>query len=151
MSEFNINEDAVSGGEFSGSNNEPGSSSSQPPIESAFPDEDEETITMLDVIEREDKLEDEASAVLGNSDEKNCTYPKGYIPRQALYSCTTCSSDPNNMAAICLACSLECHDNHELIELYTKRNYRCDCGNSKFKPDFECKLIDKATKKSDFE
>jgi E3 ubiquitin-protein ligase UBR7 len=151
MSEFNINEDAQSGGEFSGSqssNNEPASSSSQQPNESAFPDEDEETITMLDVIEREDKLEEEASAVLGNSDEKNCTYPKGYVPRQALYSCATCSTDPNNMAAICLACSLECHDNHEVIELYTKRNYRCDCGNSKFKPDFECKLMDKQMKKT---
>lgn len=52
------------------------------------------------------------------------------------------------MAAICLACSLECHENHEVYELYTKRNYRCDCGNSKFKPDFECKLIEKQQKKS---
>lgn len=77
MSEFNINEDAQSGGEFSGSqssnNGEPSSSQA---TDSAFPDEDEETITMLDVIEREDKLEEEASAVLGNSDAKNCTYPK---------------------------------------------------------------------------
>lgn len=69
MSDLNINEDAQSGGEGS-------CSASQPVTESAFPDEDEETITMLDVIEREDKLEEEASAVLGNSDEKNCTYPK---------------------------------------------------------------------------
>ena len=75
MSEFNINEDAQSGGEFSGSQSSLNEGPSQP-IESAFPDEDEDTITMLDVIEREDKLEEEASAVLGNSDEKNCTYPK---------------------------------------------------------------------------
>lgn len=73
MADFNINEDAQSGGEYSGSQSSNGASQ---PIESAFPDEDEETITMLDVIEREDKLEEEASAVLGNSDEKNCTYPK---------------------------------------------------------------------------
>lgn len=46
-----------------------------------------------------------------------------------------------------MACSLECHDNHEVYELYTKRNYRCDCGNSKFKPNFECKLMDKQLKK----
>lgn len=71
MSELNINEDAQSGGESS--QNEPTTSQVS---ESAFPDEDEDTITMLDVIEREDKLEEEASAVLGNSDEKNCTYPK---------------------------------------------------------------------------
>lgn len=68
MSDFNISEDAQSGGESRGESSQP--------VESAFPDEDEETITMLDVIEREDKLEEEASAVLGNSDEKNCTYPK---------------------------------------------------------------------------
>lgn len=74
MSEhFNINEDAQSGGEFSGSQS---SVNESQPTDSAFPDEDEETITMLDVIEREDELEEEASAVLGNSDEKNCTYSK---------------------------------------------------------------------------
>lgn len=30
------------------------------------------------------------------------------------------------------ACSYSCHENHELIELYTKRDFRCDCGNNKF-------------------
>lgn len=109
--------------------------------------EDEDTITMMDVIERENKLEEEASAVLGNSDEKNCTYPRGYIARQALYSCATCFSDSGQEAAICLACSLECHDNHEVYELYTKRNYRCDCGNERFKKDFECKFADKVSEK----
>lgn len=146
MSDFNINEDAQSGGEYSGSQSSDHVNSSQP-NESAFPDEEEDTITMLDVIEREDKLEEEASAVLGNSDEKNCTYPKGYIARQALYSCATCYEENGTHAAICLACSLECHDNHELYELYTKRNYRCDCGNSKFKSNFECKFVDKHQKK----
>lgn len=63
-----------------------------------------------------------------------------------MYSCATCSDSPEKQAAICLACALECHDNHEVYELYTKRNYRCDCGNSKFRPDFECKLMDKQKK-----
>lgn len=27
-----------------------------------------------------------------------------------------------------MACSLHCHDKHELVELYTKRNFQCDCG-----------------------
>lgn len=49
-----------------------------------------------------------------------------------------------------MACSLECHENHDVYELYTKRNYRCDCGNSKFKPEFECKLMEKNQKKSSF-
>ena len=65
---------------------------------------------------------------------------QGYVPRQALYSCITCNtSDPS---AVCLACSYECHEGHDLIELYTKRNFKCDCGNGKFK-DLSCKLFQK--------
>lgn len=56
---------------------------------------------------------------------------KGYIKRQALYSCLTCCPESrtnlSKAAGICLACSYQCHENHELIELYTKRNFRCDC------------------------
>lgn len=55
---------------------------------------------------------------------------QGYI-RQALYACKTCCSDKIR-AAVCLACSFHCHEGHELVELYTKRHFRCDCGNSKF-------------------
>ena len=54
------------------------------------------------------------------------------MKRQALYACVTCTQDQKQLAGICLACSYHCHDGHELIELYTKRNFCCDCGNSKF-------------------
>jgi len=37
--------------------------------------------------------------------------------------------------------SLHCHDGHDLLELYTKRNFCCDCGNSRFK-DLKCKLFE---------
>ena len=37
-------------------------------------------------------------------------------------------ADQTKAAGVCLACSYNCHENHELIELYTKRNFRCDCG-----------------------
>lgn len=46
--------------------------------------------------------------------------------------CPDATTDPTKRAAVCLACSLNCHESHELIELYTKRNFRCDCGNPKF-------------------
>ncbi|GAB1602899.1 putative E3 ubiquitin-protein ligase UBR7 [Argonauta hians] len=105
----------------------------------------EENITMVDFLEEEEKLEADAKAVLGGSDPKNCTYPGGYLSRQALYSCYTCTPDPKQPAGICLACSYECHEGHELFELYTKRNFRCDCGNKKF-PN-RCKLF---SDKSDF-
>ncbi|CAH0714726.1 unnamed protein product, partial [Brenthis ino] len=98
--------------------------------------EGEKVVTMMDVLKEQEDFEEDANAVLGGSDDKNCTYSKGYIKRQALYACLTCcseaKSDPEKRAGVCLACSLVCHENHELIELYTKRNFRCDCGNPKF-------------------
>nr|CAG4638518.1 EOG090X07TK [Cyclestheria hislopi] len=106
------------------------------------PDEEDSGITLVDVLEEEAQLEEDADAVLGGSDDQNCTYSLGYVKRQALYACITCSpnlTDNNCLAGICLACSYHCHDGHELIELYTKRNFRCDCGNSKF-PKNKCTL-----------
>ncbi|NXT99470.1 MLO2 protein, partial [Buphagus erythrorhynchus] len=65
---------------------------------------------------------------------------QGAVKRQALYACSTCTPPGAEPAGICLACSYECHGTHRLFELYTKRNFRCDCGNSKFK-NLQCKLF----------
>lgn len=100
---------------------------------------DDSGITMLDVLEEEQELEEDANAVLGACDDQNCTYSQGYIKRQALYACRTCSSPNTEPAGICLACSYACHGEHELYELYTKRKFRCDCGNSRF-PNRRCRL-----------
>ncbi|KAG8178550.1 hypothetical protein JTE90_015920 [Oedothorax gibbosus] len=97
----------------------------------------ETELTMCDVLQEEQELEEDANAVLGGSDDTNCSYDQGYVPRQALYACKTCSI--NGEAGVCLACCYACHDGHEVVELYTKRNFRCDCGNSKFN-DTTCKL-----------
>ncbi|GAV07473.1 hypothetical protein RvY_17302 [Ramazzottius varieornatus] len=83
--------------------------------------------------------EEDVAAVLGDCDDKECSYSKGYLKRQALYSCVTCYDKSKEMAGICLACTYNCHDGHEFVELYTKRNFRCDCGNSKFS-GLACKL-----------
>ncbi|KAL0324197.1 UNVERIFIED_CONTAM: putative E3 ubiquitin-protein ligase UBR7 [Sesamum calycinum] len=80
----------------------------------------------------------EADLVLGGDEGKECTYSKGYMKRQAIFSCLTCTPDGN--AGVCTACCLSCHDGHEIVELWTKRNFRCDCGNSKFGGSF-CKLL----------
>ena len=52
-----------------------------------------------------------------------------------MYACLTCTpdarDDPAKRAGVCLACSYNCHEGHEMVELYTKRNFRCDCGTSK--------------------
>jgi len=105
---------------------------------------EQSTITMLDVLEEEKELEDEYAAVLGASDENACTYSKGAIQRQALYSCLTCCPEARNdlskAAGVCLACSYRCHENHELIELYTKRNFRCDCPTLRLGSEKRCAL-----------
>jgi len=106
---------------------------------SAVGDEAEEATVSLDDINQENRemreLEADARAVLGNSDAEHCTWDQGYVSRQALYACVTCrtdAKDSSTRAGICLACSYDCHEGHELVELYTKRNFRCDCGNHKF-------------------
>ncbi|XP_037077298.1 putative E3 ubiquitin-protein ligase UBR7 [Pollicipes pollicipes] len=110
-----------------------GSSSSIPP--------NEDSITMLDVLKEEEDLDDDAAAVLGNTDDKNCSYDQGYVKRQPLYACLTCSGK-DQPAGVCLACSYHCHETHELVELYTKRNFRCDCGGG-LQPDTTCRLTAK--------
>ncbi|XP_055386468.1 putative E3 ubiquitin-protein ligase UBR7 [Condylostylus longicornis] len=108
-------------------------------------DRDEsKSYNLFDLLNAEKELEEESAAVLGGSDDKCCTYNTGYIKRQALYSCLTCcpeaKDDLTKAAGVCLACSYKCHENHELVELYTKRNFRCDCPTMKI-PEFKCSFF----------
>lgn len=112
-------------------------------------DEDEdEIVTLADYLKNEDDMDTQVMAVIGNADRNICSYQKGYMPRQALYSCSTCSMKEDSatgekyLAGFCLACSDHCHDGHEMVELFTKRNFRCDCGNEKFANTI-CKLAEK--------
>ncbi|XP_062179023.1 uncharacterized protein LOC133883668 [Phragmites australis] len=103
----------------------------------AFAEEAEPTVTIGEYIEGIEAEELEADLVLGGDEGKECTYGGGYLKRQAVFSCLTCV--PDGVAGVCTACSLACHDGHEVVELWTKRKFRCDCGNSKFGGRF-CKL-----------
>lgn len=104
---------------------------------------DRSWITIDEALKLQDELEAESEAVLGGSDDKNCTYSKGYVGRQALYACMTCMPESrvneDKRIGVCLACSYQCHEGHDLIELYTKRNFRCDCGGKRMS-EFRCKL-----------
>uniref|UniRef100_A0A8D2ZLX8 Putative E3 ubiquitin-protein ligase UBR7 n=1 Tax=Scophthalmus maximus TaxID=52904 RepID=A0A8D2ZLX8_SCOMX len=91
-----------------------------------------------DIVDNEEELE-QALCVLAGSDPENCSYSRGYVKRQAVFACNTCTPGAAEPAGICLACANKCHDGHDIFELYTKRNFRCDCGNSKFR-DFQCQL-----------
>ncbi|VDP06636.1 unnamed protein product [Soboliphyme baturini] len=61
------------------------------------------------------------------------------MKRQSIFACTTCCGADKEPAGFCIGC-LRCHDGHEIINLYTKRNFRCDCGNSKFETN-KCSLF----------
>lgn len=87
---------------------------------------DQKVVTALDIIEQQAALEKEAQEVLPGKFEK-CTYEQGYI-RQNLYACKTCTSSEDEPAGMCYSCSIACHSDHELLELFPKRNFRCDCG-----------------------
>lgn len=104
---------------------------------------EEQTVSLVDVLEEDEELEEEASAVLAGSDSDHCSYPQvsltsrirfqpgparltlrllqGYVKRQALYACNTCTPQGGEAAGVCLACSYTCHEGHDLFELYTKR------------------------------
>ncbi|KAM6969392.1 putative E3 ubiquitin-protein ligase UBR7 [Tautogolabrus adspersus] len=92
-----------------------------------------------DIFANEEELE-KALCVLAGSDPENCSYSRGYVKRQAVFACNTCTPNAAEPAGVCLACANKCHDGHDIFELYTKRNFRCDCGNSKF-GEFQCQLI----------
>lgn len=107
-------------------------------MDDVFENEGEkQTFTLDEYLDDLEEREMEAEMVLGGDDGDECTYSKGYLKRQAIFSCLTCTPEGN--AGFCTACSLSCHEGHEIIELWTKRNFRCDCGNSKF-GNFICKL-----------
>ncbi|XP_060939001.1 putative E3 ubiquitin-protein ligase UBR7 [Limanda limanda] len=101
--------------------------------------ENKEESDLLDADYSAEDLET-ALCVLAGSDPENCSYPRGYVKRQAVFACNTCTPSAAEPAGICLACANKCHDGHDIFELYTKRNFRCDCGNSKF-GDFKCQLM----------
>lgn len=103
-----------------------------------FEEETEQTVSLNEYLDEVEDQELEADLVLGGDEGKECTYVKGYMKRQAIFSCLTCTPDGN--AGVCTACSLSCHDGHEIIELWTKRKFKCDCGNSKFGGSY-CKLL----------
>jgi len=114
--------------------------------EAAVEEDEVDGVTMVDVLKEEEALEEDAAAVLGNVSDSKCSYSSGYLPRQPLYACQECAavsqdkddSSPKVGVGVCLACSYHCHEGCNLVELYTKRNFRCDCGTEKMKRS--CKL-----------
>ena len=63
---------------------------------------------------------------------------KGHKPAEVFASC---KSEAERHAVLeklvephgfCVACMLHCHEGHDVHELYSKLDFRCDCGNGRF-------------------
>ncbi|CAG8632283.1 6875_t:CDS:10 [Funneliformis caledonium] len=89
-----------------------------------------ETLTVQEILERQRLLEEEAGEILSWKFDE-CTYNKGYI-RQLVYACKTCKPNEGyGPGGVCYSCSISCHADHELVELFPKRNFKCDCGTAR--------------------
>ena len=77
--------------------------------------------SLVDYVAQQDALLQEAALALPHTFE-SCTYSRGPI-RQAVYLCKTCAVP----RGVCAACSVACHTDHEQLELFPKRAFRCDC------------------------
>lgn len=100
--------------------------------------------TAADILRDQMQLEADAREALPYSIE-NCTKDLGAL-RQIVFSCLTCNPPPANMAGpynaagICYACSVQCHGEHQLVEIFAKRDFTCDCGTTRLPATSPCSL-----------
>lgn len=100
--------------------------------------------TASDFIDSQLQLEADAREALPYAFD-HCTQPLGPL-RQNLFSCLTCNpppdslSDPFTPAAVCYSCSIACHGEHNLVELFHRRNFTCDCGTTRLPSSSPCTL-----------
>ncbi|TIC38436.1 hypothetical protein E3Q09_00008 [Wallemia mellicola] len=100
--------------------------------------------TAEDYIREQEILEAEARELLPfKADLCTQDYDKNEIGkplRQAIYLCKTCGLDKG----VCVGCSIICHGDHDLLELFPKRGFVCDCPTSRFSKECSLKKL-KAT------
>lgn len=87
-------------------------------------------ITLPSLLDEQDRLAEQAMEIMPYSFD-TCTHSKGYL-RQSIWSCLECGEK-----GVCYGCSISCHagetatesahPEHELVELWTKRSFQCDC------------------------
>lgn len=102
--------------------------------------------SLQEYIEQQDRLEREARELFPY-DFSKCSWSLGPL-KQQVFSCKTCepideAAGRNSTTAdarpesgrqrggLCYSCSISCHGDHELVELFNKRDFRCDCGTSR--------------------
>ncbi|KAK9464787.1 putative zinc finger in N-recognin-domain-containing protein [Lipomyces arxii] len=100
--------------------------------------ESPDSITALDYVESQLQLEHDARDVLPY-DPTHCTYFDGGL-RQPVYACLTCINKSKTLSGVCYSCSIQCHSDHDLVELFNKRNFTCDCGTARMASFGGCNL-----------
>ncbi|ODV92226.1 hypothetical protein CANCADRAFT_55942 [Tortispora caseinolytica NRRL Y-17796] len=95
-------------------------------------------VTALEVLEEQSRLEREAREAMPY-DPKECTHTLGGI-RQLVFACLTCNSRDNTRAGVCYSCSIQCHADHDIVELFGKRDFTCDCGTDRLPSFGGCNL-----------
>ncbi|GAA5857529.1 hypothetical protein JCM8547_009323 [Rhodosporidiobolus lusitaniae] len=87
-----------------------------------------------DLVAAQEALEEEAKEAIPFA-ATECTYDLGYI-KQPLYACLTCLHNK----AVCAGCSVSCHGDHQLVELFSRRHFRCDCGTESMGAGSSCSI-----------
>jgi len=95
----------------------------------------EKSHTAQDYIASQLRLEADAREALPYQFD-TCTKSLGPM-RQSVFACLTCTPPPASvhpqftLAGVCYSCSISCHGEHNLVELFTKRDFVCDCGTTR--------------------
>ncbi|RKP12542.1 hypothetical protein BJ684DRAFT_20930 [Piptocephalis cylindrospora] len=105
------------------------SASSSSPSETNFPDD---TVTAEGYLEEQERLEHLAARTLPYRFDacSRALVEPGSRTRQTLYVCLrhVPTGEEKTGRIMCYACSISCHADCELVELFTKRGIGCDCG-----------------------
>ncbi|SCU91324.1 LADA_0F09296g1_1 [Lachancea dasiensis] len=81
-------------------------------------------LSASEYISQQNALEAEARELMPWN-PNHCTYVDGDL-RQSLFACLDC-----NNIGLCYSCSIQCHAQCNLVELFTKRGFTCDCGTER--------------------
>lgn len=94
-------------------------------------------ISASEFLSRQDELEQEARELMP-WDPKTCTYEMGPL-KQSVFACRT-----HHNIGLCYSCSIQCHTQCDIVELFTKRQFTCDCGTERDHQDpgegYRCQL-----------
>ena len=86
--------------------------------------EDDCELTLLEHLQREREAELLAAQAYPFKTDR-CTASLGMPLTQSIYACLTCAG----VKGYCYACHIECHTDHEVVELGVRRNFVCDCSD----------------------